>query len=63
MLKNSSADVWIQNIRLSILTLFFAGITMITTDGEAVFGGKVQVRSNGKLLIPAQIGLNLLKSK
>ncbi|CCD61332.1 Nucleotide Sugar TransPorter family [Caenorhabditis elegans] len=41
MLKNSSADVWIQNIRLSILTLFFAGITMITTDGEAVFGGRM----------------------
>ncbi|EGT49394.1 hypothetical protein CAEBREN_06302 [Caenorhabditis brenneri] len=41
MLKNSSADVWIQNIRLSILTLFFAGITMMTTDGEAVFEGRM----------------------
>uniref|UniRef100_A0A1I7UXH3 Nucleotide-sugar transporter family protein n=2 Tax=Caenorhabditis tropicalis TaxID=1561998 RepID=A0A1I7UXH3_9PELO len=41
MLKNSSADVWIQNIRLSLLTLFFAGLTMITTDGEAIFEGRM----------------------
>ncbi|KAF1756820.1 hypothetical protein GCK72_013274 [Caenorhabditis remanei] len=41
MLKNSLADVWIQNIRLSILTLFFAGITMMTTDGEAVIQGRM----------------------
>ncbi|PIC32716.1 hypothetical protein B9Z55_012942 [Caenorhabditis nigoni] len=41
MLKNSSADVWMQNIRLSILTLIFAGITMMTTDGEAVVQGRM----------------------
>ncbi|CAI2350066.1 unnamed protein product [Caenorhabditis sp. 36 PRJEB53466] len=41
MLKNSSADVWIQNIRLSILTLIFAGITMLTTDGEAILEGNM----------------------
>ncbi|CCD64474.3 Nucleotide Sugar TransPorter family [Caenorhabditis elegans] len=41
MLKNSSADVWIQNIRLSILTLLFAGITMLSKDGDAIITGNI----------------------
>ncbi|CAD6194238.1 unnamed protein product [Caenorhabditis auriculariae] len=32
MLKDASADVWIQNIRLSLLTLIFAALTMVVSD-------------------------------
>ncbi|CAI5449139.1 unnamed protein product [Caenorhabditis angaria] len=37
MLKNSTADLWIQNIRLSLLTLFFAAITVLVTDSERIY--------------------------
>lgn len=40
MLKNVSSSMWIQNIRLSLMTLVFAALTMWTTDGAKILEGR-----------------------
>ncbi|KAK6057003.1 Nucleotide-sugar transporter [Cooperia oncophora] len=36
MLKNVNSNMWIQNIRLSLMTLAFATFTMWSTDGQKI---------------------------
>ncbi|WKY06008.1 hypothetical protein Q1695_006309 [Nippostrongylus brasiliensis] len=36
MLKNANSNMWIQNIRLSLMTLLFATATMMSSDGEKI---------------------------
>ncbi|PIO62831.1 Nucleotide-sugar transporter, partial [Teladorsagia circumcincta] len=36
MLKNVNSNMWIQNIRLSLMTLVFATFTMWSSDGQKI---------------------------
>lgn len=40
MLKEPNADMWIQNLRLSMMTLLFATGAMVMGDGEKIRHGR-----------------------